>query len=112
MEQSEAQGGWGCASASGQQSEWDSSRRGGPVLRGACNTSSPRGSTSRGARSPRMRPGADRNCVCVCASLYRLDEASGRRGALPPTGAVSGAGQRPGQGHSTSLSVSFQVSSV
>lgn len=57
------------------------SHRGGSVLRGACDTLSPHGSTLR-ARSPGMRPGADRNCVCVSVQVFRgwTKRQGGRRG--------------------------------
>lgn len=93
--------------------ERDSSHRGGPLLRGVCNTSSPCGSTSRGARSPGVRPGADRNCVCVCASLYRPGQGVREKRGLATTGAVSQElGSIPVRATPQACLVSFQVSSV
>ena len=71
MEQSEACGGWGCASGSGRQSG-----SGAPTVEVGQSSGVPAiprllvGALRGGARSPRMRPGADRNCVCVPVQVF------------------------------------------
>ena len=93
--------------------EQGSSHRGGPVLRGVCNTWTRRGSTSRGAGSPGVRPGADRSCVRVCSSLYRPGRGVREKRGLTTAGAMSQElGSVPVRATPQACLVSFQVSSV